>query len=83
MNYLNAIEPLRGDSLLLIDKYAGVTNTHLVYLRRIKDQYILSYFYNPLAIQLSPEILTKFFLKLYMSICHHGWGKFWNFWCSD
>ena len=73
---LNAIEPLRGDRLLLTDKYTGVTHTHLAYLRRIKDQYILSYFYSPLALQLSLEILIKFFLKLYMSICHHGWGTF-------
>ena len=44
-NCLKVTEPLRGDRLLFISKSPGITGTHLIYLRRMKDQYIFSYFY--------------------------------------
>ena len=48
-NCPKATEPLRGESLLLIRKFPAVTGTHLIHLRRIKGQYILSCFYKPLS----------------------------------
>ena len=59
-------EPLRGDSLLFTNKSSALTDTHLIYLRGMKDQYILSYFYKALGLFLSPENLPNFLLKPYM-----------------
>ena len=46
-NCLKATEPLRGECLLFTSKSSGVTGTHLIYLRRVKGQYIFSYFCEP------------------------------------
>ena len=46
-NCLKVTEPLRGDRLLSTSKSPGVTGTYLIYLRRMKDQYIISHFYKP------------------------------------
>ena len=40
-------EPLRGDSLFFTAKSSGVTGAYLIYLGRMKGQYILTYFYKP------------------------------------
>ena len=66
-----ATEPLRGDILLFTSKSRGVNGTRLIYPKRMKGQYILSYFYKPfLGLYHFPEIFPNFLLKLYMS-----WGK--------
>ena len=66
-----ATEPLRGDNLLFTSKSRGVNSTRLIYPKRMKGQYILSYFYKPfLGLYHFPEIFPNFLLKLYMS-----WGK--------
>ena len=48
-NCFKATEAMRRESLLCTSKSPGVTGTHLIYLRRIKGQYILSYFYKPFS----------------------------------
>ena len=47
LNCLKATEPLSGDTLLFTSKSPGVNGTCLIYLRRMKDQCILSYSYKP------------------------------------
>ena len=44
-NCLKAREPLRGDNLLFTSKSPGVNSTTLIYLKRMKGQYILSLAY--------------------------------------
>ena len=63
-----ATEPVRGDNLLFTSKSRGVNGTRLIQPRRMKDQYILSYFYKPfLSLYHFPEIFPNSLLKLYMS----------------
>ena len=61
-NCHKATEPLRGD-ILFTSKSPEDTVTHLIYLRKMKSQCILSYFYKPLGLYPSPEILSNFLLK--------------------
>ena len=47
-------------------KSPGVTGTHFIYLRRMKGQYILLYFYKAFRTLSLPEILPDFLIRLYM-----------------
>ena len=73
-NCLKGTESLRGDSLLFIAKYPGVTNTHLIYLGRMKCQYILTYFYKPFSALSLSRNFAQFSLKAVYVIM----GIFWN-----
>ena len=59
---LKATEPQRGEYWLFTNKSSGVTSTRLIYLRRVKGQYILSYFFKPLGLYTFPEIFPNFLI---------------------
>ena len=60
---IKATEPLRGDNFLFTTNSSEVTDTHLIYHRKLKGQYILSCFYKPFrALSLSRNF-TQFFLE--------------------
>ena len=63
-NCLKATEPLKWNSFFFASKFLGVTGTHLIYLRRIKGQYILSYFFKTLRALFLSRNFAQFFLKL-------------------
>ena len=66
-NCLKTKKPLRGDSLLNTSESPGVIGTNLIYLERMKGQYIFSCFYEPFRLYSSPKLLPNFLLKLHMS----------------
>ena len=62
-NCLKDVEPLQGDSLPFTNKSPGVTGTHLIYLGRMKSQYILLYFYKPFRTLIFSRNFAQFSLK--------------------
>ena len=62
-NCLKTTKQPRRDRVLLTNNSLGVTGTHLIYYRKIKCQYILTYFYKPFrALSLSRNF-SQFSLK--------------------
>ena len=53
----------KGDSLPFTNKSPGVTGTHLIYLGRMKGQYILLYFYKPFRTLILSRNFAQFSLK--------------------
>lgn len=62
-NCLKDVEPLQGDSLPFTNKSPGVTGTHLIYLGRMKSQYILLYSYKPFRTLIFSRNFAQFSLK--------------------
>ena len=60
---------LRGDNVLFTSKSPRVNATRLIYLRGMKGQYILSYFYKPFRpLSLSRNFSQFSFKALYVTI---------------
>lgn len=72
-NCLKDVEPLQGDSLPFTSKSPGVTGTHLIYLGRMKGQYILLYFYKPFRTLILSRNFAQFSLKaVYVSMAEEN-----------